>query len=171
MPNFKPATKTRAICPKCNVGLTAKVFRELELDFCPSCSGIWLDTLEFKQLSSEKDVYSDPSISINFVPDPPDNTAGYYQCVRCDQFMNRVNFRKISGILVDICGDHGAWLDDNELTRLRSFVAGGGIDKAQDEAMQKNAREITKVAGKLNNLDFMVNVMNRRFVRHMFFGF
>ncbi|MBI4744290.1 MAG: zf-TFIIB domain-containing protein, partial [Actinobacteria bacterium] len=130
MPNTIPPTKSKALCPKCKVELQPKKFRECELNVCPSCSGMWLDTLEFEQLTSEKDVYNDPSGEIQFIRVQPENDQKFYECVRCDNIMNRINFKRISGILIDICGEHGVWLDNRELTCLRNFIASGGLDKS-----------------------------------------
>jgi Zn-finger nucleic acid-binding protein len=44
--------------------------------------------------------------------------------------MNRVNFGKRSGVIVDVCKEHGVWFDRGELTQAIEFVAKGGLDDA-----------------------------------------
>jgi len=168
MPNVKPPTKDKAVCPKCKIRLEVKKFRQAELAACPECSGVWLDTLDFEHLTSEKDVYADPEVSTYFIPEPPENSGGLYECVRCNDRMNRFNFKIISGILIDICGQHGAWLDDGELTRLRTFIASGGLDKSQDQEIRKNKRDLRNLASRVNNIDMLLNVLNWRSIRQIF---
>ena len=72
----------------------------------------------------------------------------YLPCPLCHASMNRVNFGKVSGVIVDVCRKHGTWFDGGELTRVVAFVAGGGREKttareARDQDEQRaRAREI-----------------------------
>jgi Zn-finger nucleic acid-binding protein len=45
----------------------------------------------------------------------------------CADLMNRVNFGKRSGVIVEVCKPHGVWFDKGELTRAIEFVAAGGL--------------------------------------------
>lgn len=161
MPNKIPVTKTEALCPKCKVRLESKPYKKLELYFCPSCQGMWLDTLEFEYITSQKDVYSDDSVEPIYIREPVDGRGPLYACVRCDNFMNRINFKKISGILIDVCCDHGVWLDEGELTRLRQFIASGGLDKAQDREIAQNKDGIEQLAIRVDNVEFMQKALHR----------
>jgi Zn-finger nucleic acid-binding protein len=40
--------------------------------------------------------------------------------------MNRANFARVSGVILDVCRRHGAFLDAGELGRIRAFLAQGG---------------------------------------------
>ena len=52
------------------------------------------------------------------------------------------NFRKRSGVIVDVCHLHGSWLDAHELERIAGFVLSGRADRAsQLEAQQRTERE------------------------------
>ena len=44
--------------------------------------------------------------------------------------MQRKNFARRSGIIVDWCGKHGTWLDADELEDLASYILAGGLDSA-----------------------------------------
>jgi hypothetical protein len=54
--------------------------------------------------------------------------------------MNRRNFGRRSGVIVDVCRSHGVWFDPSELTSVLAFVARGGITAAKSEAEQELAR-------------------------------
>ena len=40
--------------------------------------------------------------------------------------MQRKNFRKSSGVILDVCGAHGTWLDADELEQIAGFILSGG---------------------------------------------
>jgi hypothetical protein len=44
--------------------------------------------------------------------------------------MQRKNFGKRSGVIVDWCGGHGTWLDKDELEQIATFIAAGGLREA-----------------------------------------
>jgi Zn-finger nucleic acid-binding protein len=63
--------------------------------------------------------------------------------------MQRRNFQKTSGVIVDRCRSHGTWLDADELERIAGFLLSGGRpqataflkgQEAQDEARYQSAR-------------------------------
>ena len=62
----------------------------------------------------------------------------YVPCPQCGQLMNRVNFARCSGIVVDVCKGHGTWFDRDELREIVEFIRGGGLDLAR----QKEKREL-----------------------------
>lgn len=57
--------------------------------------------------------------------------------------MNRVNFGKVSGVIVDMCKAHGTWFDPGELTRVIAFAGGGGLERtrAREKLEKSDARE------------------------------
>jgi Zn-finger nucleic acid-binding protein len=55
--------------------------------------------------------------------------------------MNRVNFGKRSGIVLDACAQHGTWFDADELRRVVEFVRDGGLDRARAKERQQLEEE------------------------------
>ena len=50
------------ICPRCNSTLNASVVNGIEIDNCPTCKGVWLDTGELeKMIEKSKSFHSDYS--------------------------------------------------------------------------------------------------------------
>jgi Zn-finger nucleic acid-binding protein len=45
--------------------------------------------------------------------------------------MNRQNFARVSGVLIDVCKGHGVWFNQGELRRIVEFIRAGGMDKAR----------------------------------------
>jgi Zn-finger nucleic acid-binding protein len=54
--------------------------------------------------------------------------------------MNRKNFAGKSGIIVDICREHGTWFDRGELPQLLAFAASGGTARARQQQIDEEAR-------------------------------
>jgi hypothetical protein len=58
--------------------------------------------------------------------------------------MNRQNFLKRSGVIVDTCLHHGTWFDDDEARRAGEYVAAGG--KEPLEAEERDAKPSARAA-------------------------
>ena len=157
----KPASRETALCPTCKCPLEEDAYRGSIIDTCPQCHGIWLDTDEFAFHASERDVYSDPEVPRKFTKKPLESKKPYAPCVRCGTLMARRNFRRISGVLIDVCQSHGAWFDAGELEQIRSFIAGGGLDESQDRAIAANSEEIARTAREVKNLGTVFRTMNK----------
>jgi Zn-finger nucleic acid-binding protein len=158
---LKAPSRVTPVCPRCRSQLEENDYRGSVIDICPQCSGLWLDTGEFDFHTSLRDVLSDEEIP-RACPRPSlDNESEYFKCARCEAVMVRRNFRRISGVLIDVCRDHGVWLDAGELEQIRCFIANGGLDKSQDREIQKNSIEIARVAGEVNDLNMVFKTLHR----------
>lgn len=51
--------------------------------------------------------------------------------------MNRVNYARRSGVVLDVCRAHGLWFDQDELRRVLAFISGGGLDRARERELQE----------------------------------
>ena len=83
-------------CPRCNRPLETVDYRGTRLELCPECSGLWLVTDEFEQLTSERDVYTDETIPHGYRKKPPPREEGYLPCPLCNTLMTRKNFKALS---------------------------------------------------------------------------
>jgi Zn-finger nucleic acid-binding protein len=45
--------------------------------------------------------------------------------------MNRNNFARSSGVIIDVCKQHGIWFDAEELPRIIEFIRAGGLEHAR----------------------------------------
>jgi len=159
--NKKEAVNIMLVCPSCDCQLETSEYRGSTIDICPSCNGLWLDTHEFKFHTSERDTFTDKSIPVAYSKTSFPQKSAYKKCVHCNALMTRKNFRKISGVLIDICHDHGIWLDAGELEQIRCFIANGGLNESQDKEIASNKIAITKVAGQTGDLKTFLKVINK----------
>lgn len=63
----------------------------------------------------------------------------YLRCPSCSELMNRQNFGKISGVLVDVCREHGIWFDAGEINAVIAFVEEGGMVKSEQVTREQRA--------------------------------
>ena len=57
--------------------------------------------------------------------------------------MNRANYGGGSGVIVDVCGPHGVFLDRGELTKIVDFLEKGGWDRVKKREKQRMEEEIS----------------------------
>jgi Zn-finger nucleic acid-binding protein len=109
----------------------------------------------FQKLCAEEErrsVFLGAELQARHTPAASVTTVRYVPCPDCGKLMNRVNFGKRSGVVVDACAHHGTWFDADELRRVVEFVRDGGLDRARaQERMQleeeRRLREMKKNIG------------------------
>ena len=69
----------------------------------------------------------------------------YVKCPECNTVMNRVNFGRRSGVIVDVCRGHGTWFDADELPKIVAFVMKGGIEESHRRDMDDFRAEQRRV--------------------------
>lgn len=55
--------------------------------------------------------------------------------------MNRINFARCSGVIVDVCKGHGTWFDRDELREILEFIRNGGFELARQKEKLEIERE------------------------------
>lgn len=133
---------TDAPCPRCRhpleVASEAAGERDDRVRECPRCGGIFVPREALAELLARAEVHG--AISVVQRGTTPDAVT-YPPCPLCHVPMNRVNFGRVSGVIVDVCKAHGTWFDAGELTRVLAFVAGGGRAKTRArEAREEQER-------------------------------
>ena len=147
-------------CPRCRIALNPLVSDGEEYDICPGCGGIWLDRGEFHLATRERDVYKKVDTKSEYRKPPIRGLVKYIPCVRCGKLMNRRNFGKISGVIIDRCDKHGVWLDTGELEKIRHFIADGGLDKSRDIEIAENRAAIKDLATSVDQIDFTQKILH-----------
>jgi Zn-finger nucleic acid-binding protein len=89
----------------------------------------------------------------------PPARISYVPCPDCSQLMNRSNFARSSGVIIDLCKQHGVWFDVEELPKIIDFIRKGGMEQARE-------REKLAIKEERDNLRDEVRraaIMDRRF--------
>jgi Zn-finger nucleic acid-binding protein len=141
----RPTTQSGAPgvrCPTCQTPTELRLVgeRQVELDVCPRCNGLWLQPDELGALT-QRPIFERPNLveisrTVRAMARLPDRVV-YRQCPMCSNVMTRRNYGEVSGIIVDECVRHGMWLDEGELDAIKRFVGVGGLDLAASRADQR----------------------------------
>lgn len=165
-----PVLLSSPVCPRCTILLESHSKDGEEYDICQQCGGQWLDRMEFRRATRESDVYAKERFETEFLRRPPQDPVDYIPCVRCGQIMTRKNFAKISGVIIDECTHHGVWFDAGEMEKIRHFIADGGLERAQDRAIEGNRVELKKLATKVDTLAFSHKLIHFWNLKRWVFG-
>jgi Zn-finger nucleic acid-binding protein len=127
-------------CPRCRAEMQAVQVGSARVQECPACSGVWLDTETFAEVCTSREeqaaVLHFSAASAPAREAAPEATVRYVPCPACGKLMNRVNFQRISGVVVDVCREHGTWFDADELRRIVEFIRAGGLEAARERERQ-----------------------------------
>src|SRR5207245_3151015 len=96
--------------------------------------GLWVEAGSFEKICADREEQSAvlgvaspaPAHPVDLTSDH--NKISYAPCPQCGQLMNRINFARCSGVVVDVCKGHGTWFDRDELREIVEFVRGGGLE-------------------------------------------
>ena len=134
-------------CPACGGSMVAVAVGATALRQCAACDGVWIDAAAFERLCAEQEVQA--AVLHHFVPREPPRSAGpvrYRPCLRCGKLMNRVNFGRLSGAVIDVCRGHGTFLDPGELHQIATFVREGGLDRMRRREVDDLREERRRLA-------------------------
>jgi len=109
-------------CPRCNIELTNKTILDfkyfLNIDYCSSCGGIWLDNGELTRL--EKTI--EPTFyEIRKTPNNQDQLE-ILKCPLCanSKILQKVQHPRDKHVILDYCPVcKGMWLDTGEIEAIR----------------------------------------------------
>src|SRR6202171_476081 len=130
-------------CPRCRVDMSSIMLGSIAMRDCERCAGLWVEVAALEKICADREEQS--AVLGTASPAPAHQTPSadiekmrYVPCPQCGQLMNRINFARCSGVIVDICKGHGTWFDRDELSGIVQFIRGGGLEVSR----QKEKREI-----------------------------
>lgn len=131
-------------CPRCTEPMQSLMLGEHAVRECAECGGLWVNSEMLQRLCNARETMS---IITNTLaarkPTSPSRTDAvrYLDCPRCSKLMNRVNFAKSSGVIMDVCKTDGVWLDRGELQRIVTFVEQGGMSDSREQERERLVAE------------------------------
>jgi len=131
-------------CPRCREEMQALRLGGVTAHECARCGGLWLDPESLQRLANAREegagVISTLAARVPLDAAPPD-VVRYIPCPRCEKLMNRSNFARSSGVILDVCKSHGVWLDRGELQRVLGFIESGGLTVAREREREQLVEE------------------------------
>lgn len=133
------------VCPRCGVQMALVTIGSTAVLECERCLGLWLNVAAFENICTEREQQSQilgiaSQAATSAVCE--NSKVHYVPCPECSQLMNRMNFARCSGVIIDVCKQHGTWFDRDELSRIVEFIHDGGLEasRAREKAEIKEER-------------------------------
>ena len=122
-------------CPRCEKPLELLQMDGVSIRECGRCGGFWSDVETFESICADQEQQEAVLGFIGSDAHPHAHPAAisYVPCPDCGELMNRSNFARSSGVIVDICKQHGVWFDADELPKIIAFINRGGLAKQREK--------------------------------------
>jgi Zn-finger nucleic acid-binding protein len=133
-------------CPGCGEAMPLLRVGTTELFECTACDGLWVDAATFERLCASSDEQAAVLHQFSNAGAVKPAPVRYRKCARCRQLMNRVNFGRLSGVIVDACRGHGTYLDAGELHRIVTFIQSGGLARARARQIEELKEQERRLA-------------------------
>jgi Zn-finger nucleic acid-binding protein len=135
-------------CPRCKVRMKSVVIGSTNVSECEHCLGLWLNVAAFEKICADREQQS--AVLGTASPAPTSavretSKVNYVPCPQCSQLMNRINFARCSGVIVDVCKGHGTWFDRDELSHIVEFIRGGGLEESRNREKEDIKEERLKL--------------------------
>lgn len=122
-------------CPDCCEELTAVSYTSeaaWPMQRCESCYGLFLPANTLQEVLNGSSATDKTELGlidqVNRERYQSAQTVRYRPCPICEKFMRRTAYGRRSGVIVDICAQHGVWLDNGELMHLLEWAMAGGVE-------------------------------------------
>jgi Zn-finger nucleic acid-binding protein len=125
-----------AKCPGCRNPMQEVEIGGTGLLECQKCGGMWIDAQTFEHICADREAQAAVLHQWPAAPPVRATAVQYRPCLACGKMMNRLNFGRLSGTVVDVCKGHGTFLDRGELHQIVSFIQGGGLDRARQRQLE-----------------------------------
>jgi Zn-finger nucleic acid-binding protein len=137
-------------CPDCRVPLVARTTGVLGYAECARCGGLFLSNEVFETVvegaearAAARAVEADWAQEVR-VP----ARFHYRKCPQCGELMMRRNYGGGSGVILDVCGKHGVFLDRGELTGIVDFLEKGGWERLKKRERERLEEEVSALEAK-----------------------
>ena len=143
-------------CPACRGDMHWIRVGDVDLLECASCDGTWIEAAAFDRLCTQREqqaAIAHKAMELKDSGEPPAPARArvrYRPCPQCGKMMNRQNFGRLSGTIVDTCSGHGTFLDRGELHQVVKFILEGGFSRMRQAELER-LKEETAAAARAGN--------------------
>ena len=139
---LKPA---KGSCPDCRQPLVARTAGVVGYSECARCGGLFLGQEAFAAVTKDADtrVKARAFDALPLTAAKPEPGFHYRSCPVCHKLMNRSNYGRGSGVIVDVCGPHGVFFDRGELTKIVDFIEKGGWDQVRKRERTRMIEQVS----------------------------
>jgi uncharacterized protein len=132
------------ICPVCGKDALIVEFKNTELDYCPTCHGVWFDAGEL-ELLLEAAGLANSFLAGVLKLEEKSTTEKKRRCPVCRRKMKKIYIDEDKKVLTDACnGGHGIWFDGGEVAALIKSVAEKSPEKPEARQVLSYISEMFK---------------------------
>src|SRR5262249_10356041 len=156
VPEHDAGADTNLLCSACQDGhrlVSRQIGDHVTVLECGRCAGFWMGHEVFRR---QVELARSDALPAGTLMDTPHRVAakvglpaawcaggrGSFSrpCPVCRELMNRRNYGQDSGVILDICKEHGVWFDADELARILAWIrAGGGREPSPEKGPSAEA--------------------------------
>jgi len=115
------------LCPVCKVDMFVLEFEQVEIDFCYTCGGVWLDSGELEMIGERAGAVRQDLLRALETREGRAPKEGTRRCPVCRRRLLEVRTESDPPVVVDRCSrEHGLWFDHGELAAV---VAAAGAER------------------------------------------
>ncbi|PHR56676.1 MAG: hypothetical protein COA44_07440 [Arcobacter sp.] len=136
--------RSKRSCPDCLIFLDSIDIgknKRFIIEKCERCFGLFFDNYELQRLLEErleKSYWLDKHKLHSLLQHPlHKDRIIYRRCPECNKLMQRKNYLNRSGVIMDVCVEHGLWLDAGELKQIQEWTALGGKQNAKKDSLNE----------------------------------
>ena len=135
-------------CPRCKVALNEKKFKDIDVDHCPQCKGLWLEFHELDQLEDHSMDSDDTKGMLEYARRESD-----ISCPHCNEVMETFNYRA-HNLPIDHCtNEHGYWLDEGEEKKVLEIMKQRVRDLKRSSSAEESWSKFLERGGTRSFLD------------------
>lgn len=145
LPPERTSESSKALqCPQCRVNLAGRHFESIDYAECSRCGGLFLEKAVFDSVTRDAELRSrlhgiEPAVTTRPGMLGP---VRYRKYPGCRALMNRVNYGRISGVVIDVCRKDGIWFDRGELSAIVAFLENDGSERIRGRERESMREEI-----------------------------
>ncbi len=112
------------ICPACKHAMIVVEYKQIELDYCLNCSGVWFDSGELELMLERVNLKPNLEQGKSLIDLTPATTGEKKRkCPICGRKMRKELIGNDPKILIDACPvNEGLWFDGGEVDALISEI-------------------------------------------------
>ena len=124
------------ICPVCKKDMFVVEYKQIELDYCQSCKGVWFDAGELELLLESAGIKGSKQALGDVLHLAAANTTEKSRrCPICAKNMKKAMIGGEAGVMIDACvRNDGLWFDEGEMASVIRLVTGKPADKKETES-------------------------------------
>lgn len=114
------------LCPVCKSVMMVIEYKQVELDSCPKCRGVWFDKGELDLLFNDDDSAAEKSVLHGITGEPLSGSReAIRKCPICEDKMRKFGIGETGNRFdIDICPvEHGIWFDGGEVEKLVQYLS------------------------------------------------